>query len=116
MRHDRVVEMSLPLTRTLPLVGCSSCSSSWLIVDLPEPDGPMKTTKSPFSIDTDTSSSDGREAFGYVLVTCSSRITSRKCTRCNGSTQPYGVGHLWIAENDTLPATTFAQVNAVPIG
>jgi hypothetical protein len=34
------------------------------MVDFPEPDGPMKKTKSPFSIEVDTSSSDGRDAFG----------------------------------------------------
>jgi len=32
----------------------------------------MKKTNSPFSIETDTSSSDGRDALGYVFVTCSS--------------------------------------------
>ena len=63
---------SLPLTTTRPLLGVTSCSSSLMIVDLPEPDGPMKKTNSPFSIETDTSSSDGRDAFGYVFVTCSS--------------------------------------------
>jgi hypothetical protein len=35
-----------------------------MIVDFPEPDGPMKKTKSPFSMDTDTSSREGRDAFG----------------------------------------------------
>ena len=43
-----------------------------MIVDLPEPDGPMKKTNSPFSIETDTSSSEGLDALGYVFVTCSS--------------------------------------------
>ena len=61
----------------LPLVGWISRSSSLTIVDLPEPDGPMKKTNSPLSIETDTSSSDGRWAFGYVFVTCSSAITGR---------------------------------------
>ena len=42
-----------------------------MIVDLPEPDGPMKKTNSPFSVPTLTSSSDGRRA-GYVFVTFSS--------------------------------------------
>ena len=55
---------SFSLTTTLPLVGWISCSNSLMIVDLPEPDGPMKKTKSPFSIEVDTSSSDGREALG----------------------------------------------------
>jgi hypothetical protein len=43
-----------------------------MIVDLPEPEGPMKKTNSPFSIPTLTSSSDGLDAFGYVFVTFSS--------------------------------------------
>ncbi|GAA2029974.1 hypothetical protein GCM10009779_13430 [Polymorphospora rubra] len=43
----------------------------------------MKKTNSPFSIETDTSSSDGRDAFGYVFVTCSSRITGGESTPCN---------------------------------
>ena len=63
---------SLPLTTTRPLLGATSCSSILMIVDLPEPDGPMKKTNSPFSIETDTLSSEGRDAFGYVFVTCSS--------------------------------------------
>ena len=41
---------SRPSTKILPLVGTSSCSSSSMNVDLPEPDGPMKKTNSPFSI------------------------------------------------------------------
>jgi hypothetical protein len=48
---------------TLPLVGDSSFSSSRMNVDLPDPDGPMKKTNSPFSTETVTSSSAGRRAF-----------------------------------------------------
>ena len=58
------LDTSVSLTTTLPLVGVTSCSSSFTMVDLPEPDGPMKKTKSPLSIDTDTPSSEGRAAFG----------------------------------------------------
>ena len=43
-----------------------------MIVYLPEPEGPMKKTNSPFSIPTLTSSNDGRDALGYVFVTFSS--------------------------------------------
>jgi len=43
-----------------------------MIVDFPDPEGPMKKTNSPFSIPTLTSSNDGRDAFGYVFVTFSS--------------------------------------------
>ena len=63
---------SLEFTTTLPREGDTSCSRSLMIVDLPEPEGPMKKTNSPFSIPTLTSSSDGRDAFGYVFVTFSS--------------------------------------------
>jgi hypothetical protein len=35
-----------------------------MIVDLPEPEGPMKKTNSPFSIPTDMSFNDGRDALG----------------------------------------------------
>ena len=45
----------------------------------------MKKTNSPFSIETDTSFNDGRDALGYVFVTCSSAITGRKSTRCHGN-------------------------------
>ncbi|BCB85010.1 hypothetical protein Psuf_023230 [Phytohabitans suffuscus] len=70
--QERIDVTSRPLTTTRPWLGVTSCSSSLMIVDLPEPEGPMKKTNSPFSIPTDTSSRDGRDAFGYVFVTCSS--------------------------------------------
>src|SRR4029453_823261 len=73
--HDRREVTSLALTITLPRVGAISCSRSLMIVDFPEPEGPMKKTNSPFSIPTLTSSNDGRDAFGYVFVTFSSLIT-----------------------------------------
>ena len=58
---------------TLPLLGVISCSSSLMIVDLPEPDGPMKKTNSPFSIDDrHVVQRRALDAFGYVFVTCSS--------------------------------------------
>src|SRR5215475_2156409 len=75
MRQERMADTSRSLTTTLPLVGVTSWRSSFTMVDLPEPDGPMKKTKSPLSIATETPSSDGRAAFGYVFVTFSSRIT-----------------------------------------
>jgi hypothetical protein len=59
-----MVVMSRSLTTILPSLGMISCSSSLMMVDLPDPDGPMKKTNSPFSIDTDMSSSEGRDAFG----------------------------------------------------
>jgi hypothetical protein len=64
MRHERSVVTSLSFTKTLPFVGWTSCNSSLMIVDLPDPDGPMKKTNSPFSMLTLTSSREGREAFG----------------------------------------------------
>ncbi len=70
--QDRIEVTSLAFTMTLPRVGDTSCSRSLMIVDLPEPEGPMKKTNSPFSIPTLTSSNDGRDAFGYVFVTFSS--------------------------------------------
>ena len=70
--HDRSEVTSLVLTTTLPREGATSCSSSLMIVDFPDPEGPMKKTNSPFSIPTLTSSNDGRDAFGYVFVTFSS--------------------------------------------
>src|SRR5215475_11955907 len=75
MRQERMADTSRSLTTTLPLVGVTSWRSSFTMVDLPEPEGPMKKTKSPLSIATETPSSDGRAAFGYVFVTFSSRIT-----------------------------------------
>src|SRR5688572_14187100 len=83
MRHERMLPTSRLFTMILPLVGWISRNSNLTIVDLPEPDGPMKKTNSPFSIATDTSLRDGRWALGYVFVTCSSAITGRKSTRCN---------------------------------
>ncbi|GAA0441980.1 hypothetical protein GCM10010112_30160 [Actinoplanes lobatus] len=65
-----------------------------MIVDLPEPEGPMKKTNSPFSIPTLTLSNDGRDAFGYVFVTFSSRITGLESTRCNEIANPTGVGNI----------------------
>jgi hypothetical protein len=35
-----------------------------MMVDFPDPDGPMKKTNSPLSIETETSSSDGLDALG----------------------------------------------------
>jgi hypothetical protein len=64
MRHDRMAVTSRVLTMTLPLLGVISCRSNLMIVDLPDPEGPMKKTNSPFSMETDTSSNDGREALG----------------------------------------------------
>src|SRR5258705_5256124 len=64
MRHDRMLPTSRLFTMIFPLVGWISRSSNLTIVDLPEPDGPMKKTNSPFSIDTDTSLRDGRCALG----------------------------------------------------
>jgi hypothetical protein len=55
---------SRPFTMILPLLGWISRSSNFTIVDLPEPEGPMKKTNSPFSIETDTSLRDGRWALG----------------------------------------------------
>jgi hypothetical protein len=63
---------SFAFTITLPRVGATSWSRSLMIVDFPDPEGPMKKTNSPFSIPTLTSSNDGRDAFGYVFVTFSS--------------------------------------------
>src|SRR5689334_4498113 len=83
MRHERMEVTSRSLTTTLPRLGVTSCRSSLMIVDLPEPEGPMKKTNSPFSMLTETSSSEGRDAFGYVFVTWSSRITGRESTRCD---------------------------------
>src|SRR6185369_18001502 len=68
MRQDRMLDTSRSFTTTLPRVGVTSRSRSFTMVDFPEPDGPMKNTKSPFSIDTETLSSEGRAAFGYVFV------------------------------------------------
>jgi len=62
--HERIVVTSRLFTMTRPRVGVISCSRSLMMVDLPDPDGPMKKTNSPFSIDTLTSSRDGRAAFG----------------------------------------------------
>ena len=59
----------------VPRVGTSSRSSSRRNVDLPEPDGPIRKTNSPLSIDTVTRSSAGRVEVLYTLVTRSSRIT-----------------------------------------
>jgi hypothetical protein len=42
MRHDRMAVTSRVLTMTLPLLGVISCRSSLMIVDLPDPEGPMK--------------------------------------------------------------------------
>src|SRR3954451_18905638 len=81
--HDRMVVTSLVFTTTLPRFGGTSCSRSLMIVDLPEPEGPMKKTNSPFSMSTETSSREGRDAFGYVFVTWSSRITGGESTRCD---------------------------------
>jgi hypothetical protein len=70
--HDRMVVTSREFTRTLPAVGVTSWSNSLMIVLFPDPEGPMKKTNSPFSMPTDTWSRDGRDALGYVFVTCSS--------------------------------------------
>src|SRR3954451_19514420 len=92
--HDRMVVTSLVFTTTLPRVGATSCSRSLMIVDLPEREGPMKKTNSPFSMPTLTSSSDGRDALGYVFVTFSSRITGTQSTRCNENANPGGYANL----------------------
>ena len=44
---------SRPPTRMRPLVGSSSLSSSRMMVDFPEPEGPTTKTNSPFSITKD---------------------------------------------------------------
>ena len=62
-------------------VGTSSRSSSRRNVDLPDPDGPMRKTNSPLSIDAETRSSAGRVEVLYVLVTRSRRITAAEATR-----------------------------------
>src|SRR3954453_14534096 len=42
------VLMSLPATKIRPVLGSSCLFSSWIIVDLPDPDGPTRKTNSPF--------------------------------------------------------------------
>jgi len=54
----------LPLTMTVPVVGLSSLRISRRQVDLPDPDGPIRKTNSPFSISMLTLSSAGRVLAG----------------------------------------------------
>src|SRR3954451_7018287 len=50
-------------------------------VDLPEPEGPMRNTNSPLSIDSETLSSAGRAEDLHNLLTLSSVIiTARQCS------------------------------------
>ena len=64
-----------------PCVGVSSASSRRMNVDLPEPDGPMRKTNSPFSILSETLSRAGRAEDLYCLLTWSRVIiTARQCS------------------------------------
>src|SRR6266545_4607484 len=66
-RSDRRAT-SCPAIRTRPAEGRSSVPMTWSIVDLPEPDGPMMPTSSPYPMLRDTPSSAATPP-GYRLVT-----------------------------------------------
>src|SRR5258708_37486699 len=65
-------------TRTSQVVGDSAPSSSWMNVDLPEPDGPIRKTNSPLSILTLMSSKAGRADDLYCLLTWSRVIITAR--------------------------------------
>src|ERR1700761_711186 len=70
-------------------------------VDFPEPEGPIRKTNSPLSILTLMSSSAGRAAALYFLLTWSRVIiTARQCSgefRCHAEINGW-VARMWAAE------------------
>src|SRR3954451_24946007 len=81
-------------------------------VDLPEPEGPMRNTNSPLSIDSETLSSAGRAEDLYSLLTLSSVIiTARQCSGGTRQAPPSYLGASGVA--GTAPGAGVAGAGAV---
>src|SRR5216684_4736911 len=72
-----------PATATRPSVGCSSPASTLRVVVLPAPLGPRKPTRSPASIEKETSSTAFTSSCGRTKSDRSAALSpgSRRCTR-----------------------------------
>src|SRR4029079_6240310 len=84
-------------------------------VDLPEPEGPMRNTNSPLSIERETLSSAGRAEDLYNLLTLSSVIIT--APQCSGGTRQAPTSYLGASGvAGTAPGAGVAVGGAVTVG
>jgi hypothetical protein len=84
-------------------------------VDLPEPEGPMRNTNSPLSIERETLSSAGRAEDLYNLLTLSSVIITAR--QCSGGTRQAPTSYLGASGvAGTAPGAGVAVGGAVTVG
>ncbi len=101
-RPGRRSEMSSPSRKIRPSVGSMSRLTIFIVVVLPQPDGPTSVTSSPSATSKDRSSTAVVPS-GYRLVTCSNRIMGPHCwwvrpylaLRCEGH-----VAGMWTVRPD----------------